>query len=89
MVAVLSLLALMGASQIGTNFSSEADINKEFQNIYLNMQPKFWRIQSSTPVPSDIANKEMVLFQSTNPLIVPRIYTKLNGQTWFVNLSSQ
>lgn len=89
-IAGFSFFLLLGAaSQVSNNYKSEQDIANEFSNVYLTMQPKNWRVQSSTPVVRDLGGAEVILQQSTNSAVVPRIYTKLGNQTWFVKLSSQ
>lgn len=79
----------MGTAQIGNVYKSEQDIANEFQNVYLNMQPKTWKVLTASPTIRDLNEREVVLFKSTDSAVAPRVYTKFGNVAYFINLSNQ
>ena len=82
--AVIALLCLLGLTQIGNKYKDENVVNDEFKNLYLNVQPIKHKVFKSTPVLSDLQDKEIVIISSGT---VIKIMFRDNQEIYSVNTS--
>ncbi len=63
-ISVLILTVLVGFTPIHNNYNEEQKINDEFRNVEQNLQPKEFRVVSTTPTLDDMKDHEVVIFSS-------------------------
>ena len=51
-------------TQLNNKYSNEGAVYEEFQNVFLNVQPKKFKVVNSTPILSNLKDKEVVVFSS-------------------------
>lgn len=79
------LYLLLALTPINNRFDKERAIYDDLQNIYLNVQPRQYRLFTSTPNLGDLQDKEVVLVSTgTNAL-----FTRIGQTRYYVNLSSR
>ena len=71
-ISALGLISLLALTPINNDFKKEAAIYDEFQNLYLNVQPRQYRVISATPSLNSIQNREVVIFSSGSRKIMFR-----------------
>lgn len=79
------LWTLVAFAPMNNKFDKERAIYDDLQNIYLNVQPKQYRIFKSTPNAIDLKEREIVLVSTGAKFL----YTKIDSIRYFVSLSSR
>jgi len=81
----VSVIFLIGAAQVSNRYKNESDVLAEFQNVYLNFQPKQFEVLSSTPVYRDIKEGQFFVVQTGG---VQNIFTRIGNVLYRANLTA-
>ena len=83
-LACLAVLVLMGmVNRLNTKYDDSDKIADEFTNLYLFVVHPTFAILTSTPIPSNLKEGEIVLAKVGG---VTNIFTRVQGSTWNVTL---
>lgn len=82
-LTVLCAFFFMGSLQINNSFKNEQAISEEFTNIYRYLNAPTFRVDTTTPTPSQLSQGQPVWVISNGQV---SLFTDINGSTYSVTL---